>query len=157
MSMDVARQVPLSIPRGPKGEMRAQFAALCWRVKNGKPQILLITSRGTNRWILPKGWPESGMTPGQAALQEAWEEAGVRGRASEISVGVFSYMKKLEKGVQFPCVALVYPIRVKQMADDYPEAGERRRKWFSPKKAAARVSEPDLKHLLLHFDPRGLR
>ncbi|MFC6583776.1 NUDIX hydrolase [Sulfitobacter aestuariivivens] len=54
--------------------MRTQFAALCYRVKKGKVQVLLVTSRGTKRWIVPKGWPMDGKTPAQSAALEAWEE-----------------------------------------------------------------------------------
>ncbi len=157
MTQQPVRQLPLSMPRASKGQVRTQFAALCWRVKNGKVQVLLITSRGTGRWIVPKGWPERGLTPGEAAMREDWEEAGVEGRASEVGVGVFSYIKRLSKGRKLPCVALVYPVRVKRLAEEFPEAGQRRRKWFSPAKAAARVDEPDLKHLILTFDPRQHR
>ena len=56
-----------------------------------------------------------------------------------------------------PCVAMVYPLRVKALESDFPEASQRRRKWFSSKKAAARVSEPELAKMLRDFDPRSLR
>jgi len=73
------KQLPLSLHGAAKGEVRTQFAALPFRVKEDKVQVLLITSRGTGRWIVPKGWPMEGKTPAESALQEAWEEAGVQG------------------------------------------------------------------------------
>lgn len=156
MSLMSTQQLPISVKARRKGDMRTQFAALCWRVTNGKPQILLITTRGSNRWIVPKGWPEAGLTPSEAAMREAWEEAGVEGRAQALCLGLFSYMKSIEKGQSFPCVAMVYPVRVRRLAKTFPEAGERKRKWFSPKKAAARVAEPELAQILRTFDPKLL-
>ncbi|MEL7345614.1 MAG: NUDIX hydrolase, partial [Pseudomonadota bacterium] len=73
--------------------MRTQFGALCWRIKNGETRILLVTSRRTKRWILPKGWPLHGATPAKAATREAWEEAGARGKARPICLGIYSYLK----------------------------------------------------------------
>ena len=76
---------------GQKDELRIQFAALCWRGKRGKLQVLLITSRGSKRWIIPKGWPMEGKTPAASALVEAWEEGGVVGQARGQGLGVYSY------------------------------------------------------------------
>ena len=156
MTLQSTRQLPISVDTGTKRDVRTQFAALCWRVKNGKPQILLITSRGTNRWIVPKGWPETGKTPGEAALQEAWEEAGVKGKPMERALGLFSYSKKLGDGTMLPCLAMVYPVKVSKLAAEFPEEGQRKRKWVSPRKAAAMVREPELKQILKTFDPKLL-
>ena len=139
-----------------KTDMRTQFAALCYRVKADRPEVLLITSRGTGRWIVPKGWPVAGMTPAASAEREAWEEAGVRGRFHDICLGLYSYIKIVEDGPDLPCAAMVYPVRVKTLARNYPERGQRKRKWFSPKKAAERVAEPELARILLDFDPAAL-
>lgn len=140
-----------------KQEVRTQFAALCYRLVRGKPQVLLVTSRGTKRWILPKGWPIKGASPAEAARQEAWEEAGVVGRAGETCLGLYSYLKMLDDGAWVPCVAMVHPVRVKSLSSRFPEKGERKRKWLTPKKAAARVAEPELARLLQRFDPSTLR
>jgi hypothetical protein len=98
-----------------------------------------------------------GITPARSAMTEAWEEAGVEGRADDICLGMFSYAKVLGPETMLPCVAMVYPVRVTQLATDYPEAGSRRRKWFSPKKAAKRLQEPELAQIVRNFDPRKLR
>lgn len=149
------KQLPISVPIPRKGEARSQFGALCYRIRDGKVQVLLITSRGAQRWIVPKGWPMNAKTPGEAALREAWEEAGVTGRISGGSIGVFSYEKEFEPGVKLPVLVLVYPVEVKGIAQDYPEAGERRREWMSRKKAMKRVDEPELARMIRDFDPRG--
>ncbi|UYV38677.1 NUDIX hydrolase [Rhodobacteraceae bacterium D3-12] len=156
MTLLGTKQLPISVSPVRKTDMRTQFAALCWRLVNGKPQILLITSRGTNRWIIPKGWPMGGKTPGDGALIEAWEEAGVKGKASEQCLGLFSYHKKLDKRTSLPCVAMVYAVKVSKLAKDFPEAGQRKRKWVSPKKAAKLVKEPELAQIIKTFDPRLL-
>lgn len=156
MSLLKTTQAPLSIGKASKRDVRTQFAALCYRKRKDETQILLVTSRGTGRWILPKGWPMDGMTPAGAAEQEAWEEAGVSGKLKNICVGLYSSVKLLDDGLEAPCVVAVFPLKVTSLADDFPEAGERRRKWFSPKKAASMVLEPELQHLLRSFDPRLL-
>lgn len=137
--------------------VQTQYAALCYRIVKDKPQILLITSRGTKRWILPKGWPMKNRSPGQAALREAYEEAGVIGRVAETPLGRVPYLKTSESGEELPCVGIIYPVRVALLKAEYPEAGERKRKWFSRKKAAKRVLEPELARLLKTFDPKALK
>ena len=151
----MARQLPLSLKGARKGDVRTQFAALCYRVRRGKLQILVITSRGSRRWIMPKGWPIDGKTPSASAAREAWEEAGVTGRASDVCLGVYGYGKNMGDADELPCLAMLYPVEVKSLARKYPEAGERRRRWVSRKKAARLVDEPDLGRMILDFDPRG--
>lgn len=133
-------------------DIRSQFGALCWRMEGGELQVLLITSRDSGRWIIPKGWPMAGKSPDEAAAIEAWEEAGVKGMVSSTAIGLYSYAKGLGS-VEKPagsvsCVVAVYPLQVTGLVDDFPEVEERRRKWFSPKKAAARVEEPELRALV---------
>lgn len=157
MTLQGTRQLPISVKVRNKTDMRTQFGALCWRVKNGAVQVLMITSRGTNRWIIPKGWPMQGLTPCQTAMQEAWEEAGVEGKMSDRFLGLYSYVKKIDKKTSVPCVVMVYPVKVARLVTDFPEAGQRKRKWVAPKKAAAMVHEPELAHILKNFDPRHLK
>lgn len=157
MTLHLPQQLPLSLQAAKKTDVRTQFGALVYRVVNDKVQILLITSRGTKRWIVPKGWPMPGMTPAQAAKQEAWEEAGVKGKASNHCLGLYSYRKALDKKRNIPCVVLIYPVKARSLAKDFPESGQRRSKWFSQKKAAAKVSEPELAQIIETFNPRLLR
>lgn len=133
--------------------MCGRIAALCYRVRSGKVQILMITSRGAKRWIVPKGWPMNAKTPAAAALHEAWEEAGVSGRITGGCLGVFSYVKDLGEGQTLPVVAMLYPVEVKSLAAEYPEAGQRRRKWMSRNKAMKLVREPELARMIRDFEP----
>ena len=128
---------------------QVQFAALCTR-KNGKGEdVLLITSRDTGRWIIPKGWPIDGLDGAETALQEAWEEAGVcKAKAEKDPVGNYTYDKVLKDGTALPVLTSVYRVRVSELADTYPEADQRERCWVSPKVAATRVDEPELRDLL---------
>ncbi|MEW9919323.1 NUDIX hydrolase [Marimonas sp. MJW-29] len=151
----MAKQLPLSLYGARKGDVRTQFAALCYRVRRGKVQILLITSRGSQRWIVPKGWPMEGKTPAASALREAWEEAGVIGKASETCLGVFSFGKSVGDAGDLACVAMLYPVEVKTLAKKFPECAERRRRWVSRKKAARMVAETDLARLIENFDLPG--
>lgn len=156
MSIQMIKQLPLNVDGSVRRDVRSQFAALCYRYQKDKLRVLLITSRNTGRWIIPKGWPIDGKTPAETALQEAWEEAGVVGKCDDVCLGMFSYRKYLEEAEGFPCVGMVYPVRVKQLEDKYPEAGQRKRKWLSRNRAAKLVSEPELARILRDFDPKLL-
>ncbi|MDH5798038.1 MAG: NUDIX hydrolase [Paracoccaceae bacterium] len=132
---------------------RYQVAALCFREKSpGRKEVLLITSRDTGRWILPKGWPINGFDAPGTALQEAWEEAGVKGAAPDPEpIGSYEYEKMLDGGLPVTCHTDVYRVKVAKLAEDYPEISERRREWMTPQRAAELVNEPGLKDLLRHF------
>lgn len=134
---------------------RIQYAALCYRAQRGKVQVLMITSRDTGRWVIPKGWPMAGISPAECAAQEAWEEAGVKGQAAPHSEGRFYYDKVLGPRTAVPCTVEVYPLRVERLAGEFPEKGQRRRKWFSLQKAAQKVAEPELAQILAAFVPPG--
>lgn len=110
-------------------------------------QVLMITSRGTGRWIIPKGWPMPGRTLAEAALQEAWEEAGVQAGSPE-PLGSYRYDKTQDRGFAIPVEVQVFLAPVTALADDWPEAATRTRRWFAPAEAAALVAEPDLARLL---------
>ena len=146
-------QLPISMHGGAKGSARTQFAALCWRKKCGKVQILLVTSRRRKRWIVPKGWPMEGKTPAECALIEAWEEAGVQGVASDACIGVYSYARLREGEAIIPCLAMLYPVQVKTLKKKFPEVRDRRRKWVSRKKAAKMVGQRELQKLIIGFSP----
>lgn len=131
-----------------------QVAALCWRKRKGKTEVLLITSRDTGRWIVPKGWPMDGLDAPQSALREAWEEAGVRADADQaLLIGQFSYDKQLADGQEMPVRAILYKVRLRgrEIAKRYPEAHERKRIWVAPRKAAKLVQEPELQEILQNF------
>lgn len=157
MSLLQLKQAPLQMTGSAKREVRTQFGALCYRVRKDQTQVLLVTSRQRGRWIIPKGWPVEGATPAQAAATEAFEEGGVEGKTFNICLGLYSYTKLMGDGDDLPCAVSVFPIRVKKVLDTYPEMKERRRKWFSVKKAAAQVREPELRKIIKHFDPSLLK
>lgn len=149
------RQKPFSLKNMGKRDVRTQFCALPYRIKNGKVQILLITSRGTGRWILPKGWPMHASTPAQAAATEAYEEAGVKGTPIDHVLGFYSYVKRHE-GHRLPVVAAVFAVEVEKLAKNWPEKEQRKRKWVSQKKAAQILSDRELRAIVRHFDPSKL-
>ena len=150
-------QRPLRLREKGKRAVRTQFGALCWRVRADKLEFLLVTSRQRKRWIVPKGWPVDGATPAEAAKTEAWEEAGAKGKVSPVCLGIYSYNKYLDKKDVLPCVVAVFPVKVKSLKRKYPEASERKRKWFSRKRAAALLAEPELSKMVREFDPRKRR
>jgi 8-oxo-dGTP pyrophosphatase MutT (NUDIX family) len=129
-----------------------QFAALPYRVDpQGGYQVLLVTSRETGRWIVPKGWPIKGKKAHHVAEIEAFEEAGVRGTVGKKPVGDFAYAKRMPDGEDRLILVTVYPLLIKDELSAWPEAGERRRCWFGQKDAAAQVDEGQLARLILEF------
>lgn len=152
MSFQTPFQSPLRLPGARKTEPRVQFAVLAWKLEADRLRVCLVTSRGTGRWILPKGWPMGRTTPDRAAAIEAWEEAGLTGSVSPHPVGLFSYSKRLG-GSALPVIAVLYAMRVTAEADSWPEMHQRKRKWVSPRKAATKLDEPELAPLVRGFDP----
>lgn len=125
-----------------------QMAALCHRGEGKKREYLLVTSRDTGRWIIPKGWPIRGLNSSETAMREAWEEAGVKdGEVADAPIGSYSYNKKRANGFEVPVKALVYSVAVNNLAEEFPESHERRRKWVSADKAASLVNETGLKSI----------
>lgn len=125
-----------------------QAGALCLRNGPSGKEVLLITSLTTKRWIIPKGWPMEDRTLGEAAQQEAWEEAGVVGKLYDASLGSFSYRKIMKRGIPVACSCEVFRIDVDHLEDDWPEKGRRERVWVSLAEAAEMVDEPELSRLL---------
>lgn len=123
-----------------------QVGAVC--VDEGTGRVLLITSRGTGRWIIPKGWPMAGRTLAGAAALEAWEEGGVEGRIEPDELGRYRYGKAQDCGFATPVEVRVFRLQVRHLAATFPEEGQRRREWFDPVQAAERVEEPGLKAIL---------
>jgi 8-oxo-dGTP pyrophosphatase MutT (NUDIX family) len=150
--MNSLQQQEIILGDAAKTDLRTQFAALCYRIRNDKVQFCLVTSRRSGRWIVPKGWPMNGQTPMDAAATEAYEEAGVRGKIEPRPIGVFSYYKVRSQN-ELPCIAVVYPLKVKKVLQTWPEHKERHRKWLSRKKAAALVDDAELSQIILRFQP----
>lgn len=136
--------------RAAAGQSALQVAALPWRVNRDGIEVMLITSRDTGRWVLPKGWPEGPEEFCDAAAREAKEEAGISGSVSRNELGHYSYLK-CGANRDLPCDVLVYPLEVGDVAAKWKEKGQRKRKWVTPEKAARMVNEPDLAELIETF------
>jgi len=135
------------------GKGRVQYGALPWRIAEGELQVMLITTRRTGRWMIPKGWPMDDRAPHEAAAQEAYEEAGVRGRIDPRLVGAFHYDKVRKSGETKRLRVDVYPLEVVEELADWPEAHERERRWLAQGDAAEAVREPELKMVIVGFRP----
>lgn len=123
-----------------------QSAVMPFRIRDGKIEVMLITARGGNRWIVPKGLIEDGMSAVEAAAQEAFEEAGIRGQVSANSVGEYQYEKW-----GGTCVVQVFLMQVEETLENWPEASIRKRRLVSLETAREMVSEPALKTILANL------
>ncbi|MRH21206.1 NUDIX hydrolase [Rhodovulum strictum] len=129
-----------------------QIAALPLRWDDkGALRVLMVTSRGTGRWIMPKGWRMDVKKPWRTAEIEALEEAGALGRVGTAPIGRYRYDKILDNGTALPCVVEVFPMLVERLKRDWKERRQRKRRWFKARAAARRVDEPDLAALLLEL------
>jgi 8-oxo-dGTP pyrophosphatase MutT (NUDIX family) len=124
-----------------------QVAALPVRRVKGSAEVLLVTSRDTGRWIIPKGWRMKGRTGQASAAQEAREEAGVKGKIKRKAIGHFSYVKREKTSVRVIDVT-VFLLSVRKEYKRWREAGQRKRAWFAPETAAGHVQEPELSSLI---------
>ncbi len=128
-----------------------QVAALPWRKSNSEIEILMITTRTTRRWVIPKGWPMPGKTDHAAAAIEAYEEAGVRGVVLHAPCSQYGYVKLSDNGKERVLSVTVYPLRVETELADWPERNARERRWMSIAEAAAIAGEPELVRVLSGF------
>lgn len=128
-----------------------QFAALPYRIgRAASVDVLLITSRETARWIVPKGWPIEGKEPYETAAIEAFEEAGVVGKPKRRAIGSYEYWKRLESFSTL-CRVDVYPLPIDHLEENWPEEPQRQRKLFDFETAASLVDEPSLQRLIASF------
>lgn len=112
-------------------------------------QVLLITSRDTGRWIIPKGNISVGVSPSRAAETEAYEEGGVKGEVEgSIPLGFYTYFKERGSGDRCPTSVEVYLLRVAKRVKKWPEKRERRLSWVSIHDAITLVEEPGVVPLL---------
>ncbi len=149
--------VLLRSPEEPRGIER-KFGAIPYRHVDGEIVFLLITARRTGKWIFPKGGPVAGLTPAESAAEEAYEEAGVRGRIGAAPVGHYRTFKarsgkarsskartdKTHQAGETPVLVEMYPLEVTEQFDDWPEKGERKRHWAAHAEARRLLSEPGL-------------
>lgn len=112
---------------------------------------MLITSRETKRWVIPKGNAIAGLKPHEAAAEEAFEEAGLTGIGCPAALGSFRYDKRLSRGGVRPTSVQVFPLAVIRQAEVWPELGERECRWFGLPQAVEAVDEPELKAMIAEF------
>ena len=137
--------------RAQKKTSGRQFAVLPLAVRDGETMVMLVTSRETRRWVLPKGWAETELAPHELAAKEAFEEAGLVGEVEHRPVGSYRYEKRLRGGHSVPCEVGVFPMRVERQLKDWPERRQRETAWFTLGQAAMAVDEGDLAMLLLRL------
>jgi len=125
-----------------------QVAALPYRLNEaGRIEVLLVTSRETGRWLIPKGGIMKGKKPWEAAAQEALEEAGVEGKVARTPLGRYTYWKR--KSDHFALYEVdVYSLKVSRQLTDWPERNQRDQQWFDVRLASDRVLEPALAQLI---------
>lgn len=129
--------------------MIAQFGVIPWRRSaDGDAEILLITSRETRRWVVPRGNAIAGLRDYESAAQEAFEEAGIRGGVEQSALGAYRYDKRRRDGRVVAAEVQLFRMLVTEESADWPERLERERRWFAPEEAAAAVAEPDLARLI---------
>lgn len=131
---------------------KTQVAALPFRVTHtGDIEVLLLTSRETKRFILPKGWPMKKLSDRSAAAREAYEEAGVGGQlVKKKPIGSYTYFKRRLRTFEFVKVD-VYPLMVTDNHEEWPEKGQRAMGWLNPADAAILVDEPQLASIIAGF------
>ena len=151
MSAFVSPEAPSTLVA--KGdEILPQAGVIAYRIRRGKVQVLLITSRDTGRWIIPKGNIKPGTTPSQAAAQEAFEEAGIKGTiVSSTPLGMYSYFKRLGSGEARAATVEVFLLHVQKHVKKWPEKGERQLAWVSAKEAVGLIEEPGVVPLLVRL------
>ena len=137
-----------AIRKAREGETIRQVAAIPYRLnERGELEVLLITSRETKRFIVPKGWPMKGKSGRKVAAIEAMEEAGVVGKAEKAPGGTYSYWKRLSN--RFVRVnVVVYLLAVTEELATWKERKTRQRAWLSPAEAALLIDEPELATLV---------
>jgi 8-oxo-dGTP pyrophosphatase MutT (NUDIX family) len=133
--------------------LRRQYAALPWRRSDIGLEILLITSRETRRWVIPKGWAKKGEPPTIAAAREALEETGAAGRVVPAPLGEYRYDKIMKNGRVRKVKVAVYSLEVLHEHAEWPEMAVREKLWISAAEGADLVDEPELRTLIARFKP----
>jgi 8-oxo-dGTP pyrophosphatase MutT (NUDIX family) len=133
------------------GKILRQAGAIPYQHQPEGFRVLLITSRETGRWVIPKGNVEPGHTPRKAAEREAYEEAGLKGATQKTPLGIYTYSKRLRTGPPRPTTVKVFALHVLKQLRKFPERGQRHMEWMPAETAANLVDEPGLKLLLLRL------
>ncbi len=117
-----------------------KVAAVCYRVRSGEVEFLLVQTRGSRRWTFPKGSAETGLTSAQAAALEAFEEAGVHGRIEQTSFARYVVRKSGKSKRKFsPNESVVSAHLCEVLRLSKPKEPGRNRTWFSAQEATRRL------------------
>jgi 8-oxo-dGTP pyrophosphatase MutT (NUDIX family) len=131
-------------------DLLLQYGVIACRTgEAGSIEVLLITSRDTRRWVVPRGNSVPGLSSAQSAALEAWEEAGIRGAIIGGEIGAYRYEKRRRDGSTTPARVHLFLLAVTEELDLWPEREMRERRWLAPEQAAQAVDEPELKALIL--------
>jgi len=153
--MNAGKPNRLDKPGKPKNKSaakpRAQYGALPWRMGEEGVEILLVTSRDTRRWVIPKGWPMKGRKPHIAAAIEASQEAGLRGKIEKSALGAYEYEKRLKNSASVTCRVDVFALLALKQKKTWPEKNQRAAHWFPAAIAAEQVDEPELRAIIRAF------
>jgi len=141
-----------AMSRGSETSVPVQSGALAYRRKRSKKaEVLLVTGRRSGRWMIPKGWPMAGKSLSDSAAQEAFEEAGIKGKIQREPIGTFRHTKQHILFRDIEVDIHVHVLAVEKELGDWPERGERTRKWFKIEEAAERVDSSELRALIVQF------
>jgi 8-oxo-dGTP pyrophosphatase MutT (NUDIX family) len=141
-----------------KPAVRVPYGALPYRFTAfAALEILIVTTRQSKRWIIPKGWPIKGLTLSKSAAREAFEEAGARGKIGSRPIGTFTYTyrKAEDEAAEADCEVKVFPMLVKRQNASWPEFEQRVTQWADPEKAVSLIAEPELKSIVAKFAKRA--
>jgi 8-oxo-dGTP pyrophosphatase MutT (NUDIX family) len=144
------QQKPAKKRTAKQREPHTQYGALPWRIAD-ELEVMLLTSRDTRRWVIPKGWPMKGRKANATAALEAFQEGGLLGSIGKKSVGFYHYRKRLKNGAVLMCQVEVFPLHVLRQRKKWPEKGQRVTQWLPYMEAAEEVAEEELKELILAF------
>lgn len=123
--------------------MFKQSGVIPYRIREGKIEILLITSSSRKNWIVPKGWVEPFMSSVESAAKEAREEAGILGSLQAPAIGSYR-----DRKLGFTYSVEIFLMRVDKVLDEWAEASTRKRQWYSLSQASKRVKKAELKQML---------
>jgi len=139
----------------PLADDAPQAGAIPYVIQDCVVVFLIVTSRGTGRWVFPKGGLMDGLTAAQSAAEEAREEAGVEGEVAADPVGAYPDTK-LIAGVDTPISVAMYPMRVTRQLEDWPERRQRRRHWAALPELRKLLTTPGLLRLAELTQARAL-
>jgi phosphohistidine phosphatase len=122
---------------------RDQAGVIPFRRKKGVIEVCLIRNKGRKKWKIPKGFVDPGETVEQAALKEAWEEAGLKGRLVGDPIGSYEYEKW-----ELDLTVTVYLMEVASEDDKWEESQFRERSWSAMEDAFSMLKKHPVRPLL---------